>query len=40
MRHEVPIHKSEEDRISVAFNAMFTDLEALSKPGFSAAVRE
>jgi uncharacterized protein (TIGR02466 family) len=40
LRHEVPIHKSEEDRISVAFNAMFTDLESLSKPGFSAAIRE
>ena len=39
LRHEVPVHKSDEDRISVAFNAMFTDVYGLAKPGFSAASR-
>ena len=39
LRHEVPVHKSDEDRISVAFNAMFVDVYGLAKPGFSAANR-
>jgi len=35
LRHEVPVHKSEENRISIAFNAMFTNLTEITKPGFA-----
>lgn len=39
LRHEVPINKSNKERISVAFNAMFKNLENMSKPGFDEAIK-
>ena len=35
LRHEVPVHTSNDNRISIAFNAMFTNIDNMSKPGFS-----
>jgi len=34
LRHEVPVNMSNEERISVAFNAMFKDFKGMTPPGF------
>lgn len=34
LRHEVPVNTSSEERISVAFNAMFKDFKKMTPPGF------
>ena len=35
LRHEVPVNTSTDERISVAFNAMFKDFNKMTPPGFS-----
>ena len=39
LRHKVPVNKSNNERISVAFNAMFKNLNSISKPGFDESLK-
>tara|TARA_A100001011_G_scaffold36802_2_gene34959 strand:+ start:384 stop:1037 length:654 start_codon:yes stop_codon:yes gene_type:complete len=35
LRHEVPVNTSNDERISIAFNAMFKDFGKMTPPGFA-----